>query len=61
VTDIHRNSPGTKEESVSTTVPSTATPPIYDGSGRLTGGCRHPVRLRAVVRRGDEVVYSTVN
>jgi hypothetical protein len=26
---------------------------------RRTGGCRHPVRLRGVVRRGEEVVYST--
>jgi hypothetical protein len=23
---------------------------------RRTGACRHPVRLRGVVRRGDEVV-----
>jgi hypothetical protein len=28
---------------------------------RRTGGCRHPVRLRGVVRRGDEVVYSTTD
>ena len=28
---------------------------------RRTGGCRHPVRLRGVVRRGDEVVYSTAD
>jgi hypothetical protein len=26
---------------------------------RRTGACRHPVRLRGVVRRGDKVVYST--
>jgi hypothetical protein len=26
---------------------------------RRTGACRHPIRLRGVVRRGDEVVYST--
>jgi uncharacterized Zn-finger protein len=26
---------------------------------RRTGACRHPVRLRGIVRRGDEVVYST--
>ncbi len=26
---------------------------------RRTGGCRHPIRLRGVVRRGDEIVYST--
>ena len=28
---------------------------------RRTGGCRHPVRLRGVVVRGDERVYSTVD
>jgi replication initiator protein RepSA len=28
---------------------------------RRTGGCRHPVRLRGVVLRGDERVYSTVD
>src|ERR671917_211387 len=28
---------------------------------RRTGGCRHPVRLRGVVRRGEEVVYSTAD
>ncbi len=28
---------------------------------RRTGACRHPVRLRGVVRRGDEVVYSTAD
>jgi hypothetical protein len=28
---------------------------------RRTGACRHPVRLRGIVRRGDEVVYSTAN
>ena len=27
---------------------------------RRTGACRHPVRLRGVVRRGDKVAYSTV-
>jgi hypothetical protein len=27
---------------------------------RRTGACRHPVRLRGIVRRGDEVLYSTV-
>jgi hypothetical protein len=27
---------------------------------RRTGACRHPVRLRGVVRRGDKVIYSTV-
>jgi hypothetical protein len=26
---------------------------------RRTGACRHPVRLRGVVRRGDRLVYST--
>jgi hypothetical protein len=26
---------------------------------RRTGACRHPIRLRGVVLRGDEVVYST--
>jgi hypothetical protein len=26
---------------------------------RRTGACRHPVRLRGVVRRGEKVVYST--
>jgi hypothetical protein len=26
---------------------------------RRTGACRHPVRLRGVVLRGDEPVYST--
>src|ERR671916_222532 len=26
---------------------------------RRTGACRHPVRLRGVVLRGDELVYST--
>ncbi|HEV7883428.1 MAG TPA: replication initiator, partial [Solirubrobacteraceae bacterium] len=28
---------------------------------RRTGGCRHPVRLRGVVLRGDELVYSTAS
>jgi hypothetical protein len=28
---------------------------------RRTGACRHPVRLRGVVRRGEKVVYSTTN
>jgi hypothetical protein len=28
---------------------------------RRTGACRHPVRLRGVVLRGDERVYSTVD
>jgi len=28
---------------------------------RRTGACRHPVRLRGVVLRGDEPVYSTVD
>jgi hypothetical protein len=28
---------------------------------RRIGGCRHPVRLRGVVLRGDERVYSTVD
>src|ERR1700710_1196928 len=28
---------------------------------RRTGACRHPIRLRGVVRRGDEVVYSTAD
>jgi hypothetical protein len=28
---------------------------------RRTGGCRHPVRLRGVVVRGEERVYSTVD
>jgi hypothetical protein len=28
---------------------------------RRTGACRHPVRLRGVVRRGDEIAYSTVD
>ncbi|HEV7806374.1 MAG TPA: replication initiator, partial [Solirubrobacteraceae bacterium] len=28
---------------------------------RRTGACRHPVRLRGVVLRGDELVYSTVS
>jgi len=28
---------------------------------RRTGACRHPVRLRGVVMRGDERVYSTVD
>jgi replication initiator protein RepSA len=28
---------------------------------RRTGGCRHPVRLRGVVRRGEELIYSTVD
>jgi len=28
---------------------------------RRTGGCRHPVRLRGVVLRGDEPVYSTTS
>ncbi|MGH2941379.1 MAG: replication initiator [Solirubrobacteraceae bacterium] len=28
---------------------------------RRTGGCRHPIRLRGVVRRGDEVIYSTLD
>src|SRR5918998_6600619 len=28
---------------------------------RRTGACRHPVRLRGVVRRGEKVVYSTVD
>ena len=28
---------------------------------RRTGACRHPVRLRGVVLRGDECVYSTAS
>jgi len=28
---------------------------------RRTGACRHPVRLRGVVRRGGEIAYSTVD
>jgi hypothetical protein len=28
---------------------------------RRTGACRHPVRLRGVVVRGDEQVYSTAD
>ena len=28
---------------------------------RRTGACRHPVRLRGVVLRGDELVYSTAS
>jgi hypothetical protein len=28
---------------------------------RRTGACRHPVRLRGVVLRGDEPVYSTAS
>src|SRR4051812_46952446 len=28
---------------------------------RRTGACRHPVRLRGVVLRGEELVYSTVS
>jgi hypothetical protein len=28
---------------------------------RRTGACRHPVRLRGVVLRGDEPVYSTAD
>jgi replication initiator protein RepSA len=26
---------------------------------RRTGACRHPIRLQGIVRRGDQVVYST--
>ena len=26
---------------------------------RRTGACQHPIRLRGVVRRGDQLVYST--
>src|SRR5918998_6660206 len=26
---------------------------------RRTGACRHPIRLQGVIRRGDQVVYST--
>jgi len=28
---------------------------------RRTGACRHPVRLRGIVVRGEERVYSTVD
>jgi len=28
---------------------------------RRTGACRHPIRLRGVVRRGDRLVYSTAS